>query len=84
MYATQVETAVPATHFDSPDAWSGNLGFATQAEQTFSGPGGQSCNTPEQCRESEHGGPAGIRTQDQGIHVAPKFPSGVDYLSPSA
>jgi len=26
------------------------------------------------------GGPAGIRTQDQGIHVAPKFPSGVDYL----
>jgi hypothetical protein len=26
------------------------------------------------------GGPAGIRTQDQGIHCAPVFPPGVDYL----
>ena len=31
-------------------------------------------------RLSKGGGPAGIRTQDQGIHAAPKFPSGVDYL----
>ena len=28
----------------------------------------------------EIGGPAGIRTQDQGIHVTPRFPPGVDYL----
>jgi len=27
-----------------------------------------------------YGGPAGIRTQDQGIHVAPGFLPGVDYL----
>lgn len=26
------------------------------------------------------GGPAGIRTQDQGIHVTPPFPAGADYL----
>lgn len=25
-------------------------------------------------------GPAGIRTQNQGIHFAPRFPAGVDYL----
>ena len=25
-------------------------------------------------------GPAGIRTQDQGIRVAPPFPAGADYL----
>jgi hypothetical protein len=26
------------------------------------------------------GGPAGIRTQDQGIRVIPPFPAGADYL----
>ena len=29
----------------------------------------------------ENGGPAGIRTQNQGIHSAPMFPKGVDYLT---
>ncbi len=27
-----------------------------------------------------NGGPAGIRTQDQGIRVVPPFPVGADYL----
>ena len=30
--------------------------------------------------ERQRGGPAGIRTQNQGIHSAPPFPAGVDYL----
>ena len=28
----------------------------------------------------EYGGPARTRTEDQGIHSAPPFPEGVDYL----
>ena len=35
---------------------------------------------PEEVVKLECGGPAGIRTQDQGIHVTPGFPPGVDYL----
>ena len=35
---------------------------------------------PEEALKWECGGPAGIRTQDQGIHVTPEFPPGVDYL----
>jgi len=31
-------------------------------------------------RRGSRGGPAGIRTQNQGIHSAPRFPAGVDYL----
>ena len=31
-------------------------------------------------RTSQIGGPARTRTEDQGIHFAPPFPEGVDYL----
>ena len=56
--------------------------FAEEAGLARLHAGGPAAVVDEQLRQLVHecGGPAGIRTQDQGIHVTPGFPPGVDYL----